>query len=330
MSTTEYAERLMARYEPQVPIAELVEHLNRFYHAREARYYDGQHPEIHRQIVPIWSEMLDVGLAGDTGRPLRVFDFGCGTGFEATRLLEHGRKARIGRLVCYDLSPEMLERCRGRLQGCSCPTEFVSDLSEVNVADGRFDVLMTNSLLHHLPDPLGMLRRVTPLLTENAVWFAGHEPSSRFYRNEACCQALAGYLRQRKLGKYASLRNWFNRARRLLRFRRDPAYGAAWAALDAGLVKRKPSAEAVGRLVDFHVAHSPKEAEAGRGFDFVELEGKLRGQWDLVWTRSYGFMGSFYEGRLPEKWRSVCRGLQRDFPNDGQNFCAVWRRPSAA
>ncbi len=330
MSTTEYAMKLMARYEPQVPIPELVEQLNRFYHAREARYYDRQHPEIHQQIGPMWSEMITVGLAGKSNHSLRVLDFGCGTGFEAAQLLASPYCTSVSQLVCYDLSPEMLEVCRNRLNRFSCFIEYVSELEQVSVAHGRFDVLLTNSLLHHLPDPLGTIRSLSHLLSSEAVWLAGHEPSSRFYRNPSCCSVLEAFRRHQRFRKYLSPRKYLRRAMRLLRFNRDPARGAAKSAVEKDLVRRRPSRGAVGSLVDFHVARSSQEADAGRGFDFREIEENLHGGWDLAWQKSYSFMGPFYEEHLPKKWLAACQELKLAHPNDGSNSCAVWKRRLAA
>jgi hypothetical protein len=72
------------------------------------------------------------------------------------------------------------------------------------------------------------------------------------------------------------------------------------------------------------VAHDPAEASAGRGLNFEELTDRMRGVWNLLYMRTYSFMGPFYEGRLPRKWKNVCAQLAQDYPQDGANFGAVW------
>jgi hypothetical protein len=48
--------------------------------------------------------------------------------------------------------------------------------------------------------------------------------------------------------------------------------------------------------------------------------------WKLIWLKTYGFMGPFYEGELKGRWARSCQELARRFPNDGANFCVIWQR----
>ncbi|MBN1910111.1 MAG: class I SAM-dependent methyltransferase [Pirellulales bacterium] len=330
MTATEHAHTLIEPYGPRVPIAELVEELNRLYHAREAEDYDGQHPEIHIQLMPIWRRMLEIGLPCGLNRPLRVLDFGCGTGFEAEQILRTDVGVEIGELVCYDLSPEMLALCRRRLDGLGAGIRFTSDPEELASTDGLFDILMTNSLLHHLPDPIGTIHGLLPLMNEGAVWLGGHEPSSRYYRNAACQETFTRFRRSWRLRKYLSPKKYWSVAKRTLSWRAHPARVAASAAVAKGLLKLEPPAQVVSRLVDFHVAHSVGEADAGRGFDFRRLEQDLSKEWTLQWRETYSYMGPYYEGGLPGYWRGECDRLKKQFPDDGHNFCVVWKRRKAA
>ncbi|MBN2021480.1 MAG: class I SAM-dependent methyltransferase [Pirellulales bacterium] len=317
---------MIAPYEPQIPIAELVEQFNRFYHASAARHYDKRHPETRDGLLATWREMLTVGLASFERRPLRVLDFGCGTGFEAIRLLENGGDSRIEELVCYDLSPEMLSICRDRLARFSCPIRIVSDREALSASGGRFDVLLTNSLLHHLPDPLDTIQRLGSVMSDCAVWLAGHEPSSRFLRNPECRDVLTRFQNQWRYRKYLSLRAYVSYAKEILLQGASPAKKAALEAEQRGLVRRKPPARVVARLVDCHVPNSREEVEMGRGFDVSEMADRLAGQWQLAWSRTYNFMGYLSENMLPAAWLRRCRELERRFPHDGSTFCAVWRR----
>ena len=329
MNSLEFMTLLLAPYEPQVPVEELVEQLNYFFHAREAAIYDNQHPEIHDQLEPVWNHMVEVGLPQRSDHPPRVLDFGCGTGFEAKVLLDPDSGGRIGELVCYDLSPEMVEKCREALSGYKTPIRFISDHDELMREDKPFDVLITNALLHHLPDPMATIEGLAPILSQNAVWLAGHEPSSRFYKNENCHEMFEDYQRNHKFGSLFSPARYIGAVRRILNPDDDPAEGTARAALNAGLVKKRLSRAVVYRLVDFHVPHTPEEAAAGRGLDFAEMENENKGHWNLVWKTSYNFMGPVLEDDLPIKWRSQCRLLKERFPDDGASFCTVWSRATA-
>ncbi|MEA1952680.1 MAG: class I SAM-dependent methyltransferase [Planctomycetota bacterium] len=332
MNSLDYLKELLEPFEPRVPVEELADRLNRFFHAREAAVYDKQHPEIFDQLQPVWSRMLEVGLpkvesSEDGG--LRVLDFGCGTGFEAKMLLDSDAQRRIGELVCYDLSPEMVERCRQTLGEREIPVRFISDFDELMKEHEPFDVLVTNALLHHLPDPLGTIESLDPVLKKDAVWLAGHEPSSRYYKNNSCHEVFDDYQRQHKYDRMFSPARYIGALRRMLNPDNDPAEGAARAAYEAGLVKKRLTRGAVYSLVDFHVPASPEEAHAGRGLDFVEMAKDSQEHWNLVWKTSYNFMGPVMEDDLSKRWRSRCRLLKEHFPDDGASFCTVWSRATA-
>ncbi|MHC4201305.1 MAG: class I SAM-dependent methyltransferase, partial [Planctomycetota bacterium] len=218
----------MAAYGPQLPIQELVFELNRLYHACEARSYDARHPEISRQLPPLWSEMIGCAGAALGTEAWRVLDFGCGTGFEAEQILSNVENSRIELLTCYDPCPEMVERCRERLGALSFPGAVVcSELPPTPEGGAKYNVLATNSLLHHLADPAAAVAELLPSLSPNAIHLAGHEPSNRFYRNAECLAAFESFKRERKWRKFLSPGKYLQRLGRALRPSRTPAFFAA-------------------------------------------------------------------------------------------------------
>jgi hypothetical protein len=203
-------------------------------------------------------------------------------------------------------------------------------LKDVLRSGAQFNALITNSLLHHLPRYLDLLQWLAPLLSDDAVWLTGHEPSARFYQNPDCRNTYRRFLRQYRWRRRFSPSAYVDYAKRKLGISLTPAQAAATQAWKNGLLKRRPPAQLVSRLVDLHVAHSCEEVHAGRGFDVGRIQQALSGDWELIWTTSYSFMGAFYEGMLPPRWRDECLRLSRAFPEDGANFSAVWQRSSAS
>lgn len=327
-SNTEWLSQQLAPFGPRRELPELILELNRLYHASEARDYDRKHTEIFRQLPGIWAGLIDTAVATLPQSPIRILDFGCGTGFEARQLLGRISRERIAGLCCYDLSPEMLEAAGQALRPLFPDAVLTSRWSEVAEAPGagHFNLLATNALLHHLPDIEGTLQQIAPLLSKDAVWIAGHEPSVRFYRNPQCARVLSDFRCERRWRRFATPSNYINRVRTWLGMRSSPADEAARKSVELGLFARQPSAEVVSRLVDFHVPHSTAEAAAGRGLDFEEMAQRLQGRWRLLTVQTYSFMGPFYEGRLPRRWADACRDLAGRFPNDGSNFSTVWQR----
>lgn len=74
------------------------------------------------------------------------------------------------------------------------------------------------------------------------------------------------------------------------------------------------------------MAHSFEEAARGRGFYFELVQQDLIDKWQLVWVKNYSFMGHYYEKDIPEKWSHLSHKISHNFPKDGANFCAAWKR----
>ena len=326
MKSSDRVDLLLAPYQPRLPVDQLVLELNRFYHASEARDYDVNHDEISRQLPPLWKEMVKLALRHLGDAPLYVLDFGCGTGFEADQLLRHLPGKRIAHLTCYDLSPEMLAGCRRRLAGRVDSLRLTNHMHELTCSQQPYNLVLTNSLLHHLPEPLETFADLENMLARRSVWLNGHEPSSRYYCNPRCRSIYEQFLAQRRIRKYLVPSRYYSVARKILGLRSNPSRWAAAEAYRRGLFRVKPPAALVSSLVDFHVAHSAREAESGRGFDFRRLEWQLRSRWRLKWTKTYAYMGPYYEARLPKHWQRACKNLADDHPDDGANYCAVWTR----
>ncbi len=322
----DFIARLLEPYEPQVPLDRLVVELNSYYHASEARDYDYRHPELREQLPPLWQEMLNHALAEQGSRTWQILNFGCGTGFEAENVLNRLPLERISRLTCFDPSTEMLERCRVRIAPRFPEAEFIADWKQMEAVDKPWNLLATNSILHHLPDPLDTLKQLTPRLAPGALWLAGHEPSRRFYQNSDCASTYARFLREWRWSRFLQPKKYPQLLRQLVRLASDPEREAAAEAVRKRLFKRRPPRHVIRRLVDLHVANSSEEAISGRGFDCDQLQNGLRGLWSLQWLKAYSFMGPYYEGSLPNHWRRIAEELGMRYPYDGAAFCAVWKR----
>lgn len=330
MEYSDHLTRLLEACEPQQPVDRLVENLNRLYHLHEAGTYDDRHPEIRRQLPEIWASMIEFATSPQTTGPWDVLDFGCGTGFASEQLLSHLPADKLRSLTCFDPSPEMLERGRESLSEIIPCARFTSRFEDITAAPNQFHVLITNSVLHHLADPLQTIKSLTPKLADNAIWLCGHEPSIRFYQNKTCVNLYQAYERWHRWRRYLAPKAYLRRIGRSLGLTHDPASRAAVAAHQLGLFRRRPPRHLVSQLVDFHVARSPLEVDAGRGFDVGQLQHGLRDDWSLEWHQTYNFLGPVWEGNAGAVWQSRCQRLKAEFPEDGANFCSVWKRNTSS
>jgi SAM-dependent methyltransferase len=89
---------------------------------------------------------------------LRVLDYGCGHGMAAVTLARRG-----ARVTAFDLSPAYLDEARRRARANGVAVDFVqADAERLPFADGAFDRVWGNAILHHLDLPTAAreLRRV--------------------------------------------------------------------------------------------------------------------------------------------------------------------------
>ena len=125
--------------------------------------YTAVSADYDRTRVPVGVEII-LGCLAAARVPLasmRVLDAGCGTGSYAAALRPH-----VGAIDAVDLNPSMLEIARAKLgRGPGCPVALhEAGIDALPFEDARFDAVMVNQVLHHLPDSPAdgrpLLRRV--------------------------------------------------------------------------------------------------------------------------------------------------------------------------
>jgi len=87
-----------------------------------------------------------------------VLDVGCGDGFLAARLAR-----RVPRVVAIDIDGPVLGRARARFPDAPV-TWCQGDILTHPLEAGSFDAVLSNAMLHHLPDTRAALRRLSELV----------------------------------------------------------------------------------------------------------------------------------------------------------------------
>ena len=133
----------------------------------EAVAYDAMdHLEVNAAFVRRALELIaQTSLSG----PLRVLDMGCGTAQIPIALAPLLPDARI---EAVDLADAMLQVGATNLRRAGLADRIAlrrEDCKALAAPDGSYHVVLSNSLLHHVPDPVGPLREAARVLREGGV-----------------------------------------------------------------------------------------------------------------------------------------------------------------
>ena len=113
--------------------------------------YTAVSADYDRTRVPVGVEIILGCLAagGGTLDSLHLLDAGCGTGSFAAAL-----RPRLGAIDAVDLNPSMLDVARAKLDRVpGCPVSLhEAGIDALPFENARFDAVMVNQVLHHLPD----------------------------------------------------------------------------------------------------------------------------------------------------------------------------------
>lgn len=149
---------------------------NIVYHDSVAQCYDAsntlEHPEYIQSYKKIFRNYLSIN--SQNKEPM-ILDIGCGTGF-LLQFLDSSTKAKV---YASDITPNMLQVASSKY---TFPNYFRADSYTLPFRDNTFDLIMCNSLLHHLFDWESAVVELARVLKKGGVLFIGCEPNSYVYR----------------------------------------------------------------------------------------------------------------------------------------------------
>jgi ubiquinone/menaquinone biosynthesis C-methylase UbiE len=133
----------------------------------EAADYDSMdHREVNRRFVDDLLAACDAQLAG-----VEVLDLGTGT---AQIPIELCRRRADARVAAVDYAAAMLDVARRNVAaaGLSARIELVRcDAKRLPHAAGRFAIVMSNSIVHHIPDPRRVLAEAVRVVRPRGMLF---------------------------------------------------------------------------------------------------------------------------------------------------------------
>jgi ubiquinone/menaquinone biosynthesis C-methylase UbiE len=129
--------------------------------AEAVEYNTMDHATVNRAFVDDLLGFVDAKsrLGGGTGR-IRVLDVGTGTALIPLELCSRGKKWRV---LGIDLAQAMLDQGSANIAAAGM-SEVIElrhvDAKRLPFEDGDFPVVMSNSIIHHIPDPSNCLEEM--------------------------------------------------------------------------------------------------------------------------------------------------------------------------
>jgi ubiquinone/menaquinone biosynthesis C-methylase UbiE len=161
-------------------------------HSFEAKYYEFLHPEVYsrqeQNRIALVLKTVD-RLIKDNHK--KALDFGAGTGNLTSKLL------RLGYAVtAIDVSTEMCAIIKKRHKSdieAGKLTVINSPIENVSFSISEFDLITCYSVLHHLPDYVSTLQKLSLFLKKGGVIYLEHEASPFYWKDEP--NKLANFIK---------------------------------------------------------------------------------------------------------------------------------------
>lgn len=190
-------------------------------HNKIAKKYEQLHGEIYNNVeqLRLHDELIcAVSKITTSGMVKRALDFGCGAGNLTKHLTSIGCE-----VIAADVSQGFLDLVSSKTYETQVSTILLNGLNLTNIADESVDMVATYSVLHHIPDYIGILSEFMRVLKPGGVIYIDHEASEEYWIDSPIYNDFKIALNQeskptfttnlrKSIGKYfivANYTNWF-------------------------------------------------------------------------------------------------------------------------
>lgn len=309
---------------------QLVQRVNELYHDQINEDYDDSHPEIVKQEESRWK--ANFKLIFDNDQPKTILDFGTGTGFIPVTIGEFLNDSI--NFTCADISQNMLNECKGNIAAKNIKGKFefvkIEPCIPFNLpfADNSFDLVMMNSVLHHIKDTSFFLKEISRICKPGGKIIIAHEPNKRYMQNDFLS------------AKYHFFHFFIRPDWEIAHFLKKtgmlkPMQKLVYTFIPSVKTKIKNKESITSRINEIvlkenlHPTSLTKEEitmitdiSAFEGFDPYLLHPSLKA--DIVETYNHLFRVSIVKAGNP-KWTAFENVLKKKLPKDGATFFAVYK-----
>jgi SAM-dependent methyltransferase len=314
---------IMRRHGVRCSAEEFHSAVNVTFHRFESEKYDELHRDMWESLPQQIALLVEDCLRGDAAASIRMLDIGCGTGLATDALLRSPLGPRVAEVDLLDTSTAMLARAAVRRKVWGKPGDNIEGLVGSLVGNRHYDLIITSSVLHHVPDLESFLGAVADLqsgLRGGPLFLHLQDPNGDFgddpKRRERAARIAAPKLPE-WLARLAPNRV----AGRLMRELRGEQGKDYLSRTNDELVKTGVIATALSTLEIFTITDI--HVQDGAGISIERMKSWLP-EYDLLSRRSYAFFGQLWSA-LPPGLRAEEEQLIRDGALEGEYVAAAWR-----
>lgn len=160
-------------------------------YARHHRKYGRNHPEIFNPVeqVRLRGELVQVIADAGENRP-HALDLDAGSGNVTAHLLDLGAE-----VTAADVSPHFIDVLRGRF-GDAVHAVQINGVDLKRLPDETFHIVTLYSVLHHIPDYLGIVDEIARVLRPGGQVYFDHEVTEEYWEPDGCASRLARESRE--------------------------------------------------------------------------------------------------------------------------------------
>jgi SAM-dependent methyltransferase len=315
---------ICSRHGVQCSAAEFHAAVNVTFHRFESEHYDDLHQDMWRSLPRQIQLLAEDCLEAGAPERIHMLDIGCGTGLATDSLLKSPLLGkRVESIDLLDTSAAMLGRAQARRQGWGKPGEAIEGLVESLPGRKRYNLIITSSVLHHVPDLPSFLRAVTALQEGEplALFLHLQDPNADFLNDPDLLERTASSASVRKAPEWLARLHPRRVMGRLLREIKGEQGSDYLSKTNQELIRngflRSPLTTAeIFAITDIH-------AQDGEGISIQQMKSMLPG-YALISTRSYGFFGVLSSDLTPDQ-RAEEERLIREKALNGFHVEAAWR-----
>jgi SAM-dependent methyltransferase len=314
-------EEIMRRHNVKVPVTEFHAAVNVCFHRFESEVYDELHQDMWGSLPKQVDLLAADCLRGPVPDKIRMLDIGSGTGLATDSVMRSPLGSRVSEIDLLDTSTAMLARAQKRREQWGKPGRTTEGIVESLPAGVSYDLIITSSVLHHVPDLASFLKAVAKLQdgVPNALFLHLQDPNGDFLDDPERARRPS----EMPAAVPDSLAR-FKPARILARLKREikGEQGQDYISktnrelMKTEIISNPLTVEELFSITDIHVRDG--------GISIDRMKAWLP-EYDLLSHRSYGFFGVL-SASLPPDLRSKEDKLIEENNLTGEHVSAAWHR----